>query len=91
MQPTQKTYDALLEDGRIEWLGERPAPRGPHRVRVTVLEQPRPSPEEIQRVLNETCGTWATVRSLDEIDAEIEKMRAGWDRPWDNPNWKPEL
>ena len=27
---------------------------------------------------------------IEEIDAQIEAMRAEWDRPWDDPNWKPE-
>ena len=89
MQPTQQTYEALLEDGQLEWLGKRPE-AGRHRVLVTVLEPPRPSPEEVQRVLDAAYGAWGTGKSLDEIDAEIEAMRAEWDRPWDDPDWKPE-
>ena len=89
MQTAQKTYEAVLEDGQLDWIGEQPGV-GRHRVLVTVLEKPRPSAEEVQRVLDETRGAWGTGKSLDEIDAEIEEMRTEWDRPWYDPNWKPE-
>ena len=90
MQTAQKTYEAVLEDGQLDWLGEQPG-TGRHRVLVIVLEQPRPSPEEVRRVLDAAYGAWGIGKSLDEIDAEIEEMRAEWDRPWDDPDWKPEL
>lgn len=84
----RETYEAVLNDDRIEWTGRCPE-AGRHRVLVTVLDPPR-SPKDIQRVLDETRGAWGTGKSMDEIDAEIEKMRAEWDRPWDDPDWKPE-
>lgn len=90
MQSTQKTYDAILEDGTLKWLGEQPE-TGRHRVRVTLLDRPRPSPDEVRRVLDAAYGAWSTGKSLDAIDEEIEKMRSEWDRPWYDPDWKPEL
>lgn len=77
-----ETYEAVYEDGRLEWL-ERPPHQGRRRVLVTVLEElPRPSAEEVQRVLDETRGAWGTGKSLNEIDRDIESMRETWDRPW---------
>lgn len=112
-----KAYEAIYEDGRLEWLDEQPK-AGRHRVLVTVLEKDAvrqqhalpPSPEEIQRIfddmqhlrsgkktpedirqiLDQAWGAWGTDKSLDEIDAKIEAMRAEWDRPWYDPDWKPE-
>lgn len=88
------TYEAVLDDGRVEWTGRQPE-AGRHRVLVTVLHPPAPSPgdvspKEVQRVLDETRGAWGSGKTLDEIDAEIEKMRAEWNRPWDDPDWKPD-
>lgn len=74
------TYEAVLNDDRIEWTARQPE-GGRHRVLVTVLDPPRCSPEEVQRVLDETYGAWNSGMSLDEIDAEIEEMRGEWDRP----------
>lgn len=85
----KKTYEAILEDGHLEWLSEQPE-MGRHRVLITVLERPRRLPEDVQRVLDGAYGAWGTGKSLDEIDAEIDEIRAEWDRPWYNPDWKPE-
>jgi len=77
-----ETYEAVYENGRLEWLEEPPQP-GRCRVRVTVLEDmPRRSPEEVQRVLDETRGAWGAEASPDEVDREIEAMREAWNRPW---------
>ena len=83
------TYEAVLNNDRIEWTGRHPD-SGRHRILVTVLDPPARSPEDVQRVLDQTRGAWATGKSIEEIDAQIEAMRAEWDRPWDDPNWKPE-
>jgi len=78
----KETYEAVCEDGRLEWL-ERPPHPGRCRVLVTVLEElPRHSFEEVQRVLDETRGTWGTGTSLDEVDRDVEAMRETWNRPW---------
>jgi len=77
-----ETYEAVYEDGRLEWLETPPHP-GRCRVLVTVFEElPRRSPEEVQQVLDETRGTWGTGTSLDEVDRDIETMRETWSRPW---------
>ena len=77
------TYEAIYEDGQIEWIGEEPEP-GRHRVQVTVVDQePEPrDPEEVRRVLDEAHGAWGTDKTIEEIDEEIDKMRDEWDRPW---------
>ncbi len=83
-----RTYEAIYENGRIEWLNESPDTHH-HRVLVTVLEENRPpkkkpsrSSEEVRRVLDETRGAWGS-KSADEIDREIEAMRRwDWSRPW---------
>ena len=113
-----KAYEAIYEDGRLEWLDEQPE-GGRQRVLVTVLgkgaqrqqDTQTPSPEEIQRIFDETqhlrnrqktpeeirqvldqaWGAWGRGKTMDEIDAEIEALRAEWDRPWDDPDWKPAL
>lgn len=76
-----KTYAAIYADGRLEWVGEQPG-AGHHYVLVTVLERgaPRHAPEEVHRVLEATCGAWGSGKTREEIDAEIEQMRAEWDR-----------
>lgn len=78
----KKTYEAVYEEGRLEWLERRPH-SGRCRVLVTVLEElPQHSPEEVQQVLDETRGTWGTGTSPDEVDRDIEAMRETWNRPW---------
>ena len=76
-----KTYKAIYADGRLEWVGEQPG-AGRHYVLVTVLERavPRHTSEEVHRVLEETRGAWGSGKTQDEIDTEIEHMRAEWDR-----------
>jgi hypothetical protein len=77
------TYEAIYEDGELEWIGDAPDP-GRHRVEVTVLDQEPVSrdPEEVQRILDESHGAWDADKSVEEIDEDIEKMRSEWDRPW---------
>ena len=64
-----KAYEAIYEDGRLEWLDEQPK-AGRHRVLVTVLDQKKQrAPEEVRRVLEATRGagvkqwTRSTVKS----------------------------
>jgi len=77
------TYEAIYEDGELEWIGDEPEP-GRHRVEVTVLDKEPVSrdPKEVQHILDESHGAWDTDKSVEEIDEEIEKMRSEWDRPW---------
>ncbi|MDH3603646.1 MAG: hypothetical protein OEU26_28890 [Candidatus Tectomicrobia bacterium] len=76
-----KTYEAIYEDGHLEWLGEQPG-TGRYRLLVTVVESgPRQrSPQEIHRMLEATRGAWGRNKTLDEIDAEIDMRRAEWDQ-----------
>ena len=77
-----KTYEAIYEDGRLEWTEDAPEP-GRCRVRVTVLEDmPRRPPEEVQRVLDDTRGAWGAAASPDDVDRDVEAMRETWNRPW---------
>ncbi len=83
-----RTYEAIYEDDRLEWLDERPDAHR-HRVLVTVLEEAHPlkkksvrSSEQVRRVLEETRGAWGS-KTADEIDGELEAMRRwDWSRPW---------
>ncbi|ETX05563.1 hypothetical protein [Candidatus Entotheonella palauensis] len=76
-----KTYEAIYEDGHLEWLGEQPG-TGRHRLLVTVVEKspPKRSPQEVHRMFEATRGAWGRGKTLDDIDAEIDLMRAEWDR-----------
>lgn len=77
-----ETYEAVYEDGRLEWLDGPPHP-GRCRVLVTVLEEmPQWSTEDIQHVLDETRGAWGTGKSRADVDRDVEAMRKTWHRPW---------
>ena len=64
-----------------EWLGEQPG-TGWHRLLVTVVEgcPPQRSAQEVHRMLETTRGAWGRGKTLAEIDAEIDLMRAEWER-----------
>jgi hypothetical protein len=51
------TYEAIYEDGELEWIGDEPAP-GRHRVQGRVLdaEPETRDPEEVERILEEADG-----------------------------------
>ena len=76
-----KTYEALYENGHLEWLGEPPG-AGRHRLLVTVVSTspPRDTLQEVHRMLEATRGAWGHGKTLDDIDAEIDRMRAEWGR-----------
>ena len=75
------TYEAIYEDGQLEWIGDEPDP-GRHRVQVTVLDRKPKSqdPEEVRRVFEKARGAWGTDKSLEEVEAEIQRLRDEWDR-----------
>jgi hypothetical protein len=81
-----KTYEAIYEDGHLEWLGEQPG-TGRHRLLVTVVKDYRPqySPQEVHHMLEATRGAWGHGKTLEAIDAEIDQMRAEWDRDEHRP------
>ena len=76
-----KTYQAIYENGHLEWLGEQPG-TGRHRLLVTIVERAPmpPSSQEVHRMLETTRGAWGHGKTLDEIDAEVDRMRTEWDR-----------
>lgn len=76
------TFEAIYEDGHLQWLGEQPA-TGRHRVLVTVLEdsEPRQQRAHVRHVLESTRGAWGKEKTLEEIDAELDQVRAEWERP----------
>lgn len=79
------TYEAIYEDGEIEWVDDEPEP-GRHHVQVTVLDQETESrdPEEVEGILKEAHGAWGTDKTIEEVDEEIEQMRSEWERLWYN-------
>ncbi len=72
------TYEAIYEDGELEWIGDEPDP-GRHRVEVTILDPEPPSHdrEEVERILEKSRGAWGTDKTIEEVDKEIEEMRGG--------------
>jgi len=72
-----KIYEAIYEDGRLQWLGAQPA-AGRNRLQVTIIDArpPQHSPQEVHRRLEATRGAWGRGKTLEEIDAEIDRMRA---------------
>ena len=77
----RNTYEAVYENGHLEWLGEPPG-AGRHRLLVMVVSTspPRHSLQEVHRLLEATRGAWGHGKTLEDIDAELARMRAEWDR-----------
>ena len=52
-----KTYEAIYENGRLQWLGAQPG-ASRHRLQVTIINghPPRHSPQEVHRMLEATGG-----------------------------------
>lgn len=75
------TYDAIYENGDLQWIGEKPGP-GRYRVQVTVLKSSSKKHErdEVREMLDETRGAWGREKSLDAVDAEVQELRSEWDR-----------
>lgn len=76
-----KTYEAIYEEGHLEWLGAHPG-AGRHRLLVIVVDSrpPRHAPQEVHGMLEATRGAWGRGKTLEDIDAEIDRMRAEWER-----------
>ncbi len=76
-----KIYEAIYEDGHLEWLGVQPS-AGCHRLLVTVVDESpsQRSSQKVHRMLEATRGAWGCGKTLEGIDAEIDRMRAEWDR-----------
>ena len=76
-----KTYEAIYEDGHLQWLGAQPG-AGRHRLRITIIDShpPQNSPQEVHCMLEATRGAWGRGKTLEAIDAEIDRMRAEWER-----------
>lgn len=79
-----KSYEAVYEDGRLEWVRERPAAKR-MKVIVTVLEDDTDARSVVstKEFLERTKGCVRPGKSLEEIDADIRQMRDEWQREWD--------
>lgn len=80
-----KSYEAIYDHGQLLWLKDKPDTEQA-RVIVTIVEEPvkpRRSSQEIRQIFDEAWGAWGTGKTPDEIDREIEAMRADWERDWD--------
>lgn len=75
------TYEAICDDGRLEWLGNGP-PGGRHRVVVTVIgDEAQPHDRaDVRRMLEATRGAWGSDRPIEEVNDEIQRIRGEWDR-----------
>jgi hypothetical protein len=75
------TYEAIYEDGELEWVDDEPDP-GRHHVQVRVLDsEPKAHDrEEVRRVFEKARGAWGTDKSLEEVEVEIQQLRDEWDR-----------
>ena len=76
------TYEAVYDDGRLEWLGTEPA-AGRHRVLVMVLNPNEASPHDradVRRMLEATRDVWGSGRPIEEVADEVQRIRAEWDR-----------
>ena len=75
------TSEALYDNGQLAWPGEPPG-AGRHRLLVTVvsLRPPRHALEAVRRLLEATQDAWGHGKTLEDIDADMDHMRAEWDR-----------
>jgi hypothetical protein len=79
-----KSYEAIYEDGRLKWLGDRPAAKR-LKVIVTVLEEESDIDDAAMRkiLFEQAKGCVPPEKSIEEIDADIREMRSEWERDWD--------
>ena len=70
------TYEAIIKDDRVEWVGERPDVPGPIKVTVTVLEDGHPKPKNPDREgLKEILEKLAELNPFSEIDDPVAWQR----------------
>ncbi|MFH0822024.1 MAG: hypothetical protein V2B18_04685 [Pseudomonadota bacterium] len=74
-----KSYEAVCEDDTLTWVHERPSAK---RMRVLVTV-PAEEPDvrtiaDRMAALDQTKGCVRPGRSIEEIDADIREMRAGF-------------
>jgi hypothetical protein len=79
-----KSYEAVYEDGKLSWIRDQPHAKR-MRVIVTVLEEETSPQASADRaiLLERTRGCVTPPKSIAEIDNDIRKMRAEWEREWD--------
>jgi len=77
-----KSYEAIYEEGKLRWIREQP-PAKRMKVIVTVLEEDTDAqPTATRKELMERAkGCVRPAKSLEEIDADVRRMRDEWQRP----------
>lgn len=86
MSATHVVVEGTLKpDGSLEVAEKFGLPPGRVRVTVEVLDESTSSGEDwfdyLQRARNERESAGVGLRTREEIDAEINAIRDGWDRP----------
>lgn len=80
-----KSYEAVYDHGALKWVGDAPPIEDVSKV-VVVVDVPSKTKKhklsEIRKALSSTRGAWSAGKSIEEIDKEIENMRADWERDW---------
>ena len=82
----QRSYEAIYESGGLRWVSEHPTIPDGERVLVVVEGRSRPERaggEETRKLLDAAWGCVEPPRTADDIDRDIARMRAEWDRDWD--------
>ena len=81
-----KSYEAVYQNGHLHWIGlAPPMDIERHHVKVIVdMEEKRDKPaKSIRQLLAKTRGCLKPLQTIDNIDADISKIRAEWNREWD--------
>ena len=83
-----KSYEAIYDHGKLQWVSEEPPIQGQRRRIVVVMEvdqgPEQPRKETIRELLARTRGSLGGIMTVDEIDAEVRAMRDEWEREWDD-------
>jgi hypothetical protein len=79
-----KSYEAVYEEGKLRWIREQPAAKR-MKVIVTVLEEDTDVQLAATRkeLMERAKGCVKPGKSLEEIDADVRRMRDEWQREWD--------
>jgi hypothetical protein len=71
-----RTYEGVLEEGRVEWIGEEePAADRPLRVHVTVLEEEPTKREQRGQRMADALSKLADVGAFSGVDDPSEWQR----------------